>query len=127
MPTAIIVALLLAVPAAGCGGSDEPRTKTKTVTVSSGESDDDGSVAKAGARQRAIAGAKAAWQSAVDRKVDLSSGPCLGVVEDDWVADVAHRPRQPVDDLPRNRCPQYGTTAHHFVEVDERGRVIAVH
>ncbi len=49
---------------------------------------------------------------------DMSPGPCLGVIENDWVCDVAHSPRQPVDDLPENQCQAYiNGTAHHFVEV----------
>jgi len=52
---------------------------------------------------------------------DLSKGPCLAQnisVSPDWVCDVAHSPRQPVDDLPENQCSQFGKTANHFVEVD---------
>ena len=50
--------------------------------------------------------------------VDMSPGPCLGVIGADWACDVAHSPRQPVDDLPQNQCQAYlNGTAHHFVEV----------
>lgn len=50
--------------------------------------------------------------------MDMSPGPCLGVVAQDWVCDVAHNPRQPVDDLPANQCQAYiNGTVHHFVEV----------
>ena len=55
--------------------------------------------------------------------VDLSSGPCLSdnnVDWDvaDWVCDVAHSPRQPVDDTIENQCIAYRDgQAHHFVEV----------
>lgn len=51
---------------------------------------------------------------------DLTSGPCLsGEVVDDWVCDVAHDPRQKIDDEAANQCQTYraGQT-HHFVEVD---------
>mgnify|MGYP001612060071 CR=1 FL=1 len=57
--------------------------------------------------------------------VDLSHGPCLGVIGPDWVADVAHDPRKPVDDEPANQCAEYREgKAAHFVELTPDGRVI---
>ena len=51
--------------------------------------------------------------------VDLSAGPCLSNnIAEDWVCDVAHEPRQDIDNLPENQCPAFGKTAYHFVEVD---------
>ena len=51
----------------------------------------------------------------------LSSGPCLssgtGWDIEGWVCDVAHSPREEVDNLPENQCPEYGVSAAHFVEV----------
>ena len=62
---------------------------------------------------------------AKNANVDLSNGPCLsdslpsGVVTPDVVCDVAHEPRQPVDDQAQNQCKAYlNGSAHHFVEVD---------
>jgi hypothetical protein len=57
------------------------------------------------------------------QSMDLSDGPCLtdGGVDfyDDWVCDVAHSPRQDVDNLPENQCQEFRNgEAHHFVEVD---------
>jgi len=54
----------------------------------------------------------------------LASGPCLGRLSaaglDDWVCDVAHDPRRPVDNLAENQCSAYREgLAKHFVEVDE--------
>jgi len=55
---------------------------------------------------------------------NLDNGPCLSDnnkrwVIVDWVCDVAHSPRQTVDDLPENQCSAYREDkAHHFVEVD---------
>jgi hypothetical protein len=54
----------------------------------------------------------------------LESGPCLSDVNPrwnvrDWVCDVAHSPRQDVDNDPKNQCIDYKIgEAHHFVEVD---------
>ena len=56
--------------------------------------------------------------------IDLSDGPCLS---DDnpnwdvegWVCDVAHSPRQDVDNRPENQCREFREgKASHFVEVD---------
>lgn len=57
---------------------------------------------------------------------DFSSGPCLSnALMPDWVADIAHSPRQSIDDLPANQCPAYlEGRAHHFVELDPEGNLI---
>ena len=52
----------------------------------------------------------------------LDDGPCLSSgleawEVEDWVCDVAHYPREDVDRLPENQCPEYGVSADHFVEV----------
>ncbi|MEM2974168.1 MAG: hypothetical protein QW112_00865 [Candidatus Micrarchaeia archaeon] len=51
---------------------------------------------------------------------DLSDGPCLSNrIAENWVCDVAHKPRIDVDNRPENQCPEYRSgIAHHFVEVD---------
>lgn len=72
-----------------------------------------------------VAAAKARWEEVRGEGVDLSVGPCLGVIAPDWVADVAHDPRQPVDDDPANQCTEYRTgTARHFVELTPDGTLI---
>ena len=65
--------------------------------------------------------------------MDLSNGPCLSDNNPswnfaDWVCDVAHMPRKPVDNLPANQCQDFRSgKAHHFVEVDENCQVIKVY
>ncbi len=66
-------------------------------------------------------------------RVPLSTGPCLSDMYadkwsvPDWVCDVAHAPRLPVDNLPENQCSTFREgKAHHFVEVDENCQVIRV-
>jgi len=72
-----------------------------------------------------IALARVAFHRAEERGVDMSRGPCLGVIKPGWVADVAHDPRQDVDDEPANQCAAYREgRADHFVELDPRGRYI---
>ncbi len=55
--------------------------------------------------------------------LDLSNGPCLSDFMEwnveDYVCDVAHWPRQPVDNKRENQCNAWHSgKAHHFVEVD---------
>ncbi|MGH3031972.1 MAG: hypothetical protein ACRDNE_14655, partial [Gaiellaceae bacterium] len=69
--------------------------------------------------------AKAAHAEAEAERVDFSRGPCLGVVLEGWVADVAHDPREDVDDEPENQCAAYRSgEAEHFVELDPDGNLI---
>jgi len=51
---------------------------------------------------------------------EFAPGPCLsGQIIPDWVCDVAHSPRQEVDNDPANQCPEFKSgQAHHFIEVD---------
>ncbi len=77
------------------------------------------------ADEQTIALAKEAYQEAKARGVDMSQGPCLGVIKEDWVADVAHDPRQDVDDEPENQCAAYRSgEANHFIELDPEGEFI---
>ncbi|MBZ0271537.1 hypothetical protein K8I61_05845 [bacterium] len=49
---------------------------------------------------------------------DLSDGPCLAEkIVENWVCDVVHDPREPVDDVLENQCVQFGVVAEHRVEV----------
>jgi hypothetical protein len=77
-------------------------------------------------KEAAVAEAKAVFIAQEAKGVDFSNGPCLSnSLLPDWIADVAHNPRQPVDDLPENQCSAYRFgTAHHFVELDPEGQLI---
>jgi hypothetical protein len=56
----------------------------------------------------------------LEKGADLGAGPCLSnEIAPDWVCDVAHSPREPIDSQPENQCPAFiEQKAHHFVEVD---------
>jgi hypothetical protein len=59
---------------------------------------------------------------------DLSNGPCIADELDDvpgWSVDIAHDPRQEIDNDPANQCQAYrdGRTSH-FVELDPEGELI---
>jgi hypothetical protein len=78
-----------------------------------------------GEKNAAVAAARAAYEDAKAEGVDFTNGPCLGVIMDNWVADVAHDPRQKVDDDPANQCEAYRSgEADHFVELDPDGNLI---
>ncbi len=74
----------------------------------------------------AVAKAKELWRIQFQMEEDLSNGPCLSNnLIPDWVGDIAHNPREAVDDLPENQCSAYWAgTAHHFVELDQDGNLI---
>ena len=61
--------------------------------------------------------------------VDTSSGPCLSnEIQRDWVCDMAHNPRTPIDNLPDNQCSEFVKgNAKHFVEVDANCEVVRVY
>jgi hypothetical protein len=79
-------------------------------------------------KDKAAAAAKAAYAKAEMAGTDFSKGPCIaerlpGLP--DWVADVAHDPRQSVDDQPANQCARFRNgEAGHFVELDPNGKLI---
>jgi hypothetical protein len=101
----VLVATTLAI--IGCGGGDE-----------ASESDQD----------KAVAEAQAAFSKAQKSGTDLSVGPCISESLPglpDWVADVAHDPRQDVDDESANQCQRYRDgEADHFVELTPEGELI---
>jgi hypothetical protein len=80
-----------------------------------------------GVKATAITAAKAAYEKARLEGRDLSNGPCIAdpLPVPNWVADIAHDPRQPVDDEPANQCSTYRSGENeHFVELDPEGNVI---
>jgi hypothetical protein len=101
----LFIAGLLAFLVAGCGGGSDSSQADK---------------------EKAIAAAKFLYAGQAKR--DLRSGSCLsqslpGI--SDWAVDIAHDPRQPVDDQPANQCQSVrdGQT-HHFVELTPDGQLI---
>lgn len=79
-------------------------------------------------REKAVDEAQVAFRQLQASGQDLSAGPCIseslpGLA--DWVADIAHDPRQSVDDQPANQCQRYRSgEAHHFVELAPDGQLI---
>ena len=101
-----VIGAIAALALAGCGGED----------VSQAEKD------------RAVAAAKRAYEAAVARGVEMGRGPCIAQSLDGvpgWVADVAHDPREDVDDRAENQCRSFRDgRASHFVELTPEGELI---
>jgi len=61
-------------------------------------------------------------------ELDLNLSPCLSndlLGDRQWVCDVAHSPRLPMDNLPENQCEAWlNHTASHFVELDPECKLI---
>lgn len=74
----------------------------------------------------AINQAKFLYQQEKERNRDFSNGPCLSeALLPDWVLDIAHNPRLPIDNLSDNQCLTYlEGRAKHFVELDTDGNLI---
>jgi hypothetical protein len=86
-----------------------------------------GSGASQGDKDKAVAAARFIYAGKAS-SLDLSSGPCLAESIpslSDWAVDIAHDPRQAVDDQPANQCQSFrnGDT-HHFVELTPGGQLI---
>lgn len=63
--------------------------------------------------------------------VDLTNGPCLSDNAENfpegWVCDIAHSPRESIDNLAENQCAEYRQgLANHFVELTPTCRTIQV-
>jgi hypothetical protein len=88
----------------------------------------DDEAASSSETDQAVSAAMGAYDTAKAKGVDLSVGPCIaerlpGL--DDWVADIAHDPREDIDDQAENQCQRYRDgEAHHFVELDPSGHLI---
>lgn len=101
------VLAVAAVAGAGCGGDDD---------------------ASEGEREQAIAQAQEAYDQAKSAGTNLADGPCIAEsLTDlpDWVADIAHEPREDIDDEAANQCQRYREgEAGHFVELSPAGELI---
>lgn len=85
-----------------------------------------GSLSVKGDQARAIEEAQKIFSEKRAAGVNMSAGPCLAdKVIDDWAADVAHSPREEVDDLPENQCQSFRDgKVKHFVELDTEGKFL---
>jgi hypothetical protein len=79
-------------------------------------------------RDKAVDQAQAAYRQFIGTGQPTGSGPCIAENVPglpDWVVDIAHNPRLPIDDEPANQCQRYRDgEAHHFVELEPNGALI---
>lgn len=77
----------------------------------------------------AVKKAQEIYQTKKNQGVDMRNGPCLAnELMPDWILDVAHNPREDIDNLAENQCPSFREgKAHHFVELDPDGNLIRVY
>jgi hypothetical protein len=117
MPRLATVALIAAIAIAACGDGDGGGYGGGGETAATDYKAD---------REAAIAAAEEAY--AAVKGQDLESGPCIAEeVPDlpDWVVDIVHDPRQPVDEQYINQCERYRSAeAKHYVELTPEGELI---
>lgn len=77
---------------------------------------------------KAVAQAQYIYNQTKGQGVDFKNGPCLSnALIDGWVLDLAHHPREPIDNLPENQCKAYlEGSVKHFVEMDIKGSLLRV-
>ncbi len=70
-------------------------------------------------KEKAIISCVQLCKSYLANGTDLANGPCISnKIENDWVCDIAHSPRLPIDNDPKNQCSSYiSGGCHHFVEL----------
>lgn len=58
----------------------------------------------------------------------MDKSPCLtNDLAEGWVLDVAHDPREPIDNLPENQCSSFREgKAKHFIELNPEGKLIKI-
>lgn len=76
----------------------------------------------------AVKKARDVYKNRKEAGEDFETGPCLSNdLLPDWVVDIAHNPRQDLDNLPENQCAAFlEGRAKHFVELDLDGEVLRV-
>ena len=86
--------------------------------------------------QIALQKAQEIYQQAKNAGQDSTNGPCLSNAlhgnadypETMWVLDIAHNPREAVDNQPENQCLAFREgKAENFIELDPNGQLIKVY
>ncbi len=77
---------------------------------------------------KAVNQARAVYKDKKAIGTDFSNGPCISnELLPGWVADIVHKPRQDIDDLPQNQCQAYiEGRSKHYVELDQDGNIVRV-
>ncbi|MFH1366802.1 MAG: hypothetical protein ABIH38_02295 [Patescibacteria group bacterium] len=120
----LFLALAATISACAKKTGDQNANTTGLVDIATGAADL--KIKEKAEENLAIAQARDIFKMKKGEGLDMSDGPCLSNdLIDDWVLDIAHNPRQDVDNELANQCEAYRNgTAHHFVELDPEGNLI---
>ncbi|MFA5070383.1 MAG: hypothetical protein WC528_03820 [Patescibacteria group bacterium] len=122
----IFLLFILAITVSACGKKTVSQNTNSSGLVDIATGAADVKIKESAEKNLAIAEARDIYRVKKEQGEDLSAGPCLSndLIED-WVLDIAHNPRQDVDNEPANQCEAYRNgQAHHFVEFDLDGNLI---
>ncbi len=124
--TLISVIIGLAFVLSGCTNAEDEANNNAFTAVEIVTGAADLKIKKNADYDLAVIKAKEFYRVAFYNGDDFFDGPCLSnEVIPGWVADIAHNPRQAIDDQPANQCSAYlNGTAKHFVELDLSGELI---
>jgi hypothetical protein len=122
----VFLLLVLATTVSACGKNSANQNSNLPGLVDIATGAADIKIEQKAERNIAIAQAVDTFKIMKAQETDMENGPCLSnnLIED-WVLDIAHNPRQDVDNEPANQCEAYRSgQAHHFVELDLEGNLI---
>lgn len=111
----LIISIFLA---SGCTQEISPSKETSITSATST------------AEKKAIKSCKEECKARLESNINLSKGPCLSEEDvnwmiEDWVCDIAHDPREEIDNKPENQCSAYREgKASHFVELNTNCELI---
>ncbi len=117
MPKTLIILVVFSTALVGCQKFFQPVTNVRESITQKVEEEQE----KQGNKSLAIINCRELCQEIMSSDgQDFEVGPCLSnEIAPDWVCDVAHSPRQAVDNNPANQCLAFREgKASHFVEVD---------
>lgn len=120
----LLIGLVITLSACGKKTTNQNTNSVSAVDILTGAADI--KIKQKADKDLAVAKAQELWRAKFYAEEDLSAGSCLSNdLIPDWVADIAHNPRQDIDDLPQNQCSAFREgKAHHFVELDPEGNII---
>src|SRR3989344_654075 len=119
----VLITIIIAGAAAFIYFKSKNDTKVK-VEQEEAEKVQTAAVAFAEDRSEQIAYAKRLYEQYKAAGGSFASGPCLANGTE-WAIDVAHNPRQAVDDDPSYQCSSFiSGQAKYFVELDTEGNVL---
>ncbi len=108
---------------AGCGEETRENVESTTDALTGLDKVE---VGQQSSEDLAVARCQELFQQKFAAGEDMSAGPCISEeIVEGWACDVAHDPREAVDNEEVNQCESYRQgTVSHFVELDQGGNLI---